>query len=405
MRNDRSKRFLSKAKSQNRNCNRPMRSTQRNRRGAAMIVGVIMMGVLVTMLAFAIDIGYIAVSKAEARRTADAAALAGCWKVYDGAVSNMNAASLENEALSAASSIALSNPVCNTGPVLSLDHQQSADFELGYMDSLSGTDPIVSDSSKPFRAVRVRIQKSEGINGQVPLYFARIFGQTGRDLTVESTAAMATKIKGFSTPSSGASNKIDLLPFAFDQTTWDAMLAGGGSDQYRFDAERNQVVAGSDGVREVNLYPQGTGSPGNRGTVDIGGANNSTSDIARQIVHGISADDLFELGKPLVLDNDGKMTLHGDTGISAGVKDELSSIIGQTRIIPIFESVAGNGNNSMYTIVRWVGVRVLAVKLTGPMNNKHVIVQPAPMIVRNGVPGDASRQWSDAVYSPVVLVK
>ncbi len=59
----------------------------------------------------------------------------------------------------------------------------------------------------------------------------------------------------------------------------------------------------------------------------------------------------------------------------------------------------------MYTIVRWVGVRVLAVKLTGPMNGKHVMVQPAPMIVRNGVPGDASRQWSDAVYSPVVLVK
>lgn len=396
--------LLSKAKRRHRYRNRPARSAHRDRRGAAMIVGVIMMGVLVSMLAFAIDIGYIAVSKAEARRTADAAALAGCWKVYDGAVNNMNAASLENEVLNAASSIALSNPVCNAGPVLSL-HQQNADFELGYMASLSGNDPIVSDSSKPFRAVRVRIQKSEGINGQVPLYFARIFGQTGRNLTVESTAAMATKIKGFSTPSSGVNNTIDLLPFALDQTTWDAMLAGGGSDQYRFDSQRNKVVAGSDGIREVNLYPQGTGSPGNRGTVDIGGANNSTADIARQIVHGISAEDLIELGKPLVLANDGKMTLNGDTGISAGVKDELASIIGQTRIIPIFQSVSGNGNNAMYTIVRWVGVRVLAVKLTGPMNGKHVMVQPAPMIVRNGVPGDASRQWSDAVYSPVVLVK
>lgn len=384
--------------------NRSARYAKRSRRGAAMIVGVIMMGVLVSMLAFAIDIGYIAVSKAEARRTADAAALAGCWKVYDGAVNNLNAASLENEVLNAASSIALSNPVCNAGPVLSL-HEQNADFELGYMASLSGNDPIVSDSSKPFRAVRVRIQKSEGINGQVPLYFARIFGQTGRNLTVESTAAMATKIKGFSTPSNGTSNTIDLLPFALDQGTWDAMLAGGGSDQYRFDAQQNKIVSGSDGIREVNLYPQGTGSPGNRGTVDIGGANNSTFDIARQIVHGISADDLIELGKPLVLSNEGKMTLNGDTGISAGVKDELASIIGQTRIIPIFQSVSGNGNNAMYTIVRWVGVRVLAVKLTGPMNGKYVMVQPAPMIVRNGVPGDASRQWSDAVYSPVVLVK
>ena len=55
----------------------------------------------------------------------------------------------------------------------------------------------------------------------------------------------------------------------------------------------------------------------------------------------------------------------GDTGISAGVKDELASIIGQTRIIPVFSSVSGNGNNATYVIVRWVGVRVMAVKLTG----------------------------------------
>lgn len=369
-----------------------------------MIVGVIMMGVLVSMLAFAIDIGYIAVSKADARRTADAAALAACWKVYDGAVSNVNPALLENEVLNAASSIALSNPVCNSGPLLSRQ-EQNADFELGYMASLSGNDPIVSDNSKPYRAVRVRIQKTEGLNGQVPLYFARIFGQTGRNLSVESTAAMATKIKGFSVPSGGSSNTLDLLPFALDQSTWDAMLAGGGADQYRFDALQNKVLSGSDGIREVNLYPQGTGSPGNRGTVDIGGANNSTSDIARQIVHGISEDDLIDLGKPLVLADDGKMSLNGDTGISAGVKDELASIIGQTRIIPIFSNVSGNGNNAMYTIVRWVGVRVLAVKLTGPMNGKYLMVQSAPMIVRNGIPGDASRQWSDAVYSPVVLVK
>lgn len=388
---------------------RPSKKSQRHRasrkrRGAAMIVGVIMMGVLVSMLAFAIDIGYIAVSKAEARRTADAAALAACWKVYDGAVSNVNPALLENEVLNAASSIALSNPVCNSGPLLSRQ-EQNADFELGYMASLSGDDPIVSDSSKPYRAVRVRIQKSEGLNGQVPLYFARIFGQTGRNLSVESTAAMATKIRGFSTPSGGSSNNLDLLPFALDQSTWDAMLAGGGGDHYRFDPQQNKVVAGSDGLREVNLYPQGTGSPGNRGTVDIGGANNSTSDIARQIVHGISEQDLIDLGRPLVLADDGKMRLNGDTGISAGVKDELASIIGQTRIIPIFSTVSGNGNNAMYTIVRWVGVRILAVKLTGPMNGKYLMVQPAPMIVRNGIPGDASRQWSDAVYSPVVLVK
>ena len=42
----------------------------------------------------------------------------------------------------------------------------------------------------------------------------------------------------------------------------------------------------------------------------------------------------------------GKLYLNGDTGISAGVKDELASIKGQPRIIPIFSTVSGNGNNA-----------------------------------------------------------
>ena len=76
------------------------------------------------------------------------------------------------------------------------------------------------------------------------------------------------------------------------------MLNGGCTDDYKYNFDRSLVEKGSDGIREVNLYPQGTGSPGNRGTVDIGGANNRTADIARQIVNGITAQDLADLGKP-----------------------------------------------------------------------------------------------------------
>lgn len=152
------------------------------------------------------------------------------------------------------------------------------------------------------------------------------------------------------------------------------------------------------------MYPQGTGRPGNRGTVDIGGANNSTADLARQIVNGISEADLNALGKPLVFDDDGQLTLNGDTGISAGVKDELASIIGQTRVIPIFDSVTGNGNNATYRIVKWAGVRILDVKLTGPMSKKMVLVQPAAIVSRNVVVG-SSVGASSHLFSPVLLVR
>jgi hypothetical protein len=164
------------------------------------------------------------------------------------------------------------------------------------------------------------------------------------------------------------------------------------------------VTSGSDGVKECNLYPQGTGSPGNRGTVDIGSSNNSTADIARQIVYGISPSDLAYMGGELKFDTSGKLYLNGDTGISAGVKDELASIIGKPRIIPIFQSVTGPGNNASYTIVAFAGVRITNVKLTGSMSSKNVMIQPCKLIVTGGIvnPG-AQTSWF--VTSPAWLVR
>ena len=177
-----------------------------------------------------------------------------------------------------------------------------------------------------------------------------------------------------------------------------------GTDQWYWDAEHKTIYLGSDGLLEVNLYPQGTGSPGNRGTVDIGSSNNSTSDIVRQILYGVNSADLAYHGGSLVFNSEGKLYLNGDTGISAGVKDELAFIKGQPRIIPIFSEVNGPGNNAIYTIVKWMGIRIMDVKLTGPMTLKHVTIQAAP-VVGQGVVPSTTTGTSKNVYSPVVLVK
>jgi hypothetical protein len=378
------------------------RRLSRQRKGATIIFAVIMMGVLVGMLAFAIDIGYLATSRAEAQRTTDAAALAGAWQLLDGLADSQTEEILSSKVRDSAMTMVALNKVCNQSPNVTFGGN-AGDIQVGYLSSLGASAPLSNNPNYPYRGVRVQLRKSEEINGQIPLFFARIFGQKGKDLTVESTAVMATQVKGFATPTVGGGN-IELLPFALDERTWNNMQLN-AVDNYRFDPESGRVIPGSDGVPEVNLYPQGTGSPGNRGTVDIGGQNNSTNDIARQILHGISAEDLAALGKPLVLDSSGTMTLNGDTGISAGVKDELASIVGQKRIIPIFSSVSGNGNNASYNIVAWVGIRILDVRLTGAMKSKYVYVQPAGVIARNIIPGDASRTWSEMLFSPAVLVR
>ena len=108
-------------------------------------------------------------------------------------------------------------------------------------------------------------------------------------------------------------------------------------------------------------------------------------------------------GGSLEFNDDGELELNGDTGISAGAKDELTSIKGEPRLIPIFSKVTGPGNNAQYTIVHWAGVRIMDVKLTGAMNQKRVTIQPCPMVVSGVIPSGEST--SSFVYTPVVLVK
>ena len=72
-----------------------------------------------------------------------------------------------------------------------------------------------------------------------------------------------------------------------------------------------------------------------------------------------------------------------------------------SRRVVIF---AGPGNNAQYTIVKWVGVRLMEVKLNGNKNSKRVLVQEAPVEIRGVVPG-TSPYYSSSVFSPAFLLQ
>jgi len=110
---------------------------------------------------------------------------------------------------------------------------------------------------------------------------------------------------------------------------------------------------------------------------DIGSANNSTADLSRQIRSGLNADDLDYYGGEFRLGPEGFILLNGDTGLSRRIKDDLEAIIGQPRAIPIFTTITGHGNNSMFTIVGFAGIRIVQVQLSEAMNSKKVMLQPA----------------------------
>ena len=383
------------------------RTRRRTRRGNVLILTALLLVFMVGIVAMAVDIGYLAVARCELQRTADAAAMAACWDLIDqgplGTPVNLTA-EIQTARQTAVTYAGL-NLVCNSPPVLNSSENNSPDGDVvigQLVDPSAPGQAMIFTNPNLYNAVQVTVRRTSNSNGEVPLFFGRVFGQQSKPLSATATAALLNNIGGFTTPSSGGN--LALLPFALDEETWNNLLAGGGSDLWRYNETTGTVSSGADGVREMNLYPQGTGSPGNRGTVDIGSNNNSTADIARQILYGVTAADLAYHGGSLQFGADGFLYLNGDTGISAGVKDELASIIGKPRILPVFRSVTNPGNNATYQIVSFVGVRILEVKLTGSMSSKRVTIQPARVVTQGALPATGGTK-SYAVYSPVWLVR
>lgn len=379
------------------------------RRGTVAVLAAVLMVSLVGMLAFAIDLSYLSNSKAELQRSADASALAACYQLISTGTPGTPLDLSGNIAKvpGAAAQYAGANHVCNAAPSLA-----GTDIVTGFLANPTQSGGTINSAANQnmFNAVQVTANRNGSANGKVPTFFGSVFGVNGTATSDSATAAFISNFSGFTIPSTNAGTEnLMLLPFALDKQTWDAMLAGDttvSTDVWNCKTA-GMVSAGADGTREVNLFPQGTGSPGNRGTVKIGTSNNSTATIVDQILYGISPDEMAMYpNSQLTFDSNGHLYLGANPGISAGFKAALASIIGQTRFIPIFDDVTGNGNNAQYEIVAFVGVEICDVNLTGSMNSKHLTVQPATVYTRGGIPSTSSTtRTSYGIYSPIFLVK
>jgi len=377
-----------------------------SRRASAMPLVAVICPVLLAFAALSVDIGMLYSAKAELQRSADAAALAGAGALIDERrLRNDGGMSLEIDfaVRHTAQKYVQLNHVLGASPTVQLNTSNSinGDIVLGTLSDQTNYHELLSIANPDeFNSVQVRVRRDSESNGPIGLFFARIMGRYTANVGATATASIEDGVVGFQVNPNTSS--ADLIPFAVHVDVWNALLAGTTpiGDQYAYDPDTGEVDSGSDTILEINMYP-GSGidqlTPGNFGTVDIGGSNNSTADIERQIRYGVSAEDLAYHGGELKLGSDGTLTLEGDTGLSAGFKDALESIIGQPRAIPLFTSVVGSGNNAEFTIVGFAGIRIMDVKLTGSMTKKYVIIQPA-YVVDDAVITDPGSTASYMVY-------
>jgi hypothetical protein len=381
------------------------------RRGAITVLSAVLMVVVLLAVAFAVDVGMICVAKTELQRSADAAALAAPNELLSQMrQSPGNPARVVRSASPIVRSVAAStaglNSVFRASPAVDLNssNREAGEIIIGKMVRQAGGTAVVSfaDPSE-FNSVQVRVERSAGQNGNLPLFFGRLTGLNGVAASAQSQAAFLQSFKGFRVPSGGSDPPPTLmfLPFAVEQSAWENATRGIGPDDFGWEGDNKAVRGEGDGVADIHLYPLDTGAGGNFGTVDIGSNNSNTPKLRQQIVEGVTSQDLDFHGGALVLDNSGQLILSGDPGLKVGpVQKALRQIIGQPRIIPLYSSVSGNGQKAEFTVIGFGGCRVLHVQLTG--SDKRLVIQPAAMITRGGIPGDNGS--SSHIYSPVILV-
>lgn len=387
------------------------------RNGSVLLLTAFLMIVILALVAFSVDVGFICLTKSQLRNAADSAVLSSAHKLADSFDVKTEEAmnGLLHDAKTAAAEVAALHP---NGGLSSTQMNVNRDIRFGTRIWNSQTEKWEEIwGSPPYNLVEVTLRRHAADGTKLPLFFGSVLGTNHANVGATARAAFQT-VGGFYLPR-GSSAKLMVLPITVDLQSWEyylGVLAGrkaNGSngfpvlyDKYRCDKKTGQVTTGPDGILEFNIYPDTDNSlpPGNRGTVDLGSPNNSTTDLVRQIREGLNDYDLSFFPNYRISWENGPVIVNGDTGLSAGIKDALNDIQGQTRSIPIFINVYGNGNNAMFEVVKFSGVRVMHSLLTRSPAYKHVLIQPENISEPLSLPG-TTPVASDSILTPPRLIQ
>jgi hypothetical protein len=364
------------------------------------VLATVMLVLILAVTALAVDTMVVAVAREQLGVAADAAALAGVPQLAtDRRIQGVTDLSPEIQAANAsASKFVRSNPVLSEIPAIyqNLANAAGGDIVVGYLDPTNPGALLVSDASAAanFNSVQVTTSRASDHGGLVPAYFSRILGFSGTTVRVQSTAtAQLYSIRGYTgTTTLNAA----FLPIVLDLSTYQTMMKGQTQDQYTYNSANKSVSAGPDGVTESLLYPAGSGNPGNWGTIQVGVTSNSTSVIGAQISDGITPQQMATYpDSTIALDptlTPPSITFRGNPGLSAGIKDNLASIIGKPVVIPIYDQSSAQGANTWFRVVDFATVRIMAVEFSG--NPKYVIVQPAIVQDSTAIAGTPATSWT-----------
>lgn len=442
-----------------------MKLSRNRRQGATAPLLAVLMIVILAMVAFAVDVGWMVLVQSELQNSADAAALAGCGELGSGLVTltnekrnyyatnnttmptntiNQRKAELQAAEITSARSTAQRFAGMNkAGGVDSTipNAQLSTDIQVGYTDSAGNTtwfssttvdaaqSPPVYSANWP-NTVKATVRRDDLANNKLKLFFASVIGVNEQALSATATCSRVyiTSPKTFT---AGAMNGT-ILPLALRKEVWDTYFSQGkvynedgvltaASDN--FTRTYNGTISGSlgtpasDGVRELQIYPafhpsDDGGLAGNFGQSQLVATklNNATGNTSDWIRNGPTGADLKTFADAdgtsgLVIPSGGRV-FNGDPGLQSTLVSDFQAIVGQARLVPLYaaksDGSAGSGGTGSNTWYNIVGFAAVTVVYAGGEGSNLKIMVQATQVNDPTAVGDTSVD-GDYVIGPCRL--
>jgi Flp pilus assembly protein TadG len=355
------------------------------RRGVVAPLIALLLTLLLGMVAFAVDIGWMVLTESELKNAADAAALSGVESLMIGYVeynlpnqsATQKAATLQT-AKTNASNKAVQFAAYHTAGGVSNLVLNTADIEFGFTDASNN----YSTNSNSFpNTIKVTMRRDSSANGALSLFVAPVIGIKTSSLTASAAATMyGGTVNTFQSTLVGNPK---VLPLTYDVNAWNTFMSTG------LDPDGNATT--NNGFPAIQVYPS-IKSPGNFGLISLDGGHAGESYSSGWVTNGLAQSDLNGLISNNLIPLSSRANAWnwiGETGMKQSLVSTIESQAGTSFLMPLFtpfnngtptasdySAGTGQGKNYYFNPVQWVGVTIVA-------SNNGVVIQPGPYLDPN----------------------
>jgi Flp pilus assembly protein TadG len=401
---------------------------QARRRAATVPLFAILLVPVLGMLAFSIDLGWIALVKTDLQTAADAAALAGAEKLMNLYVGYTLPGQTQQGSILTTATTNSGTQECPMWAAETVANRNTAgnvhiavrdqDVTFGFTDQNGAYHSNYSSYNGGFpNTITVITRRDSTANTPVPLFFGRIFNYDCEQLEATATATiysqpvMNLQVNPWLT--TGQSIGAHILPVALDVNIWNYFYTGNGDPTKIGQSPDGQIHLASNGSPELFIYPNGpwaldpTGNGGSFGLLDVGLPANNVPAFRQWIDDGQTPNDISYL----ISNNLVPVSMPGSGLVGPepwkcgpGLKDTLLSNFQaqmyEPNLIPLFipqsapagwQSLTSNatsstqylagsssGQGNTYAIVGFVGVMISQADADG--SNMNISIQPSAVV-------------------------